>query len=110
MITNQKGKNGKTRRFNDDSCKINARFKQIRCKLWKVISIKRYNSGGTEQQAVARAVDEWRKQGHHHGGILNVASGDYITYEVWHNQGGSLGHLYEANDGSVTYGGGFKIA
>ena len=73
------------------------------------LSIKRYNSSNVEQQAAARAMDQWTKQGHFHGGMFSVASGDYLSYELWQNSGGTVTQLYEAGDGSMCFGGGFKI-
>ena len=74
------------------------------------ILIKRYNSSNVEQQSSGKALDQWTKVGQYHGSIFSVASGDYIAYELWQNSGGTVTQLYEANDGSLCFGGGFKIA
>ena len=72
--------------------------------------IKRYNSSNVAQQSSGRAVDQWTKQGHYHGSIFTVATGDYLSYELWQNSGNTLTQLYEAGDGSLCFGGGFLVA
>ena len=72
--------------------------------------IKRYNSSNVEQQSSGRALDQWTKQGYFHGSIFTVATGDYLSYELWQNSGNTLTQLYEAGDGSLCFGGGFLVS